>query len=107
MCIINTQFKQQEKGPWLARIQIVMPDADRARFRQQAANEGLSFSAWIRAAARQRCELAEQDQRFKCERDVREFFAEHDKSLPPGRGPDWDEYKAVIDEMPQGSLGRN
>ena len=76
----------------MARVQIVMPDADWARFKQQAASEGLSFSAWIRAAAQQRCELAEQDQRFESESDVRKFFAEHDQSLPPGRGPDWDEY---------------
>ena len=90
----------------MARVQIVMPDADRARFRQQAKSEGLSFSAWIRAAAHQRCDLAEQEQRFESEADVREFFAEHDKSLPPGRGPDWDEYRAIIDEIPQGKFGR-
>lgn len=89
----------------MARVQIVMPDADRARFRQQAANEGLSFSAWIRAAAQQRCELAELDGKFKSEADVREFFAELDRSLPPGRGPDWAEYKAIIDEMPPGKFG--
>jgi hypothetical protein len=82
-----------------------MPDADRARFKRQAVNEGLSFSAWIRAAAQQRCDLAEQTRRFASEADVREFFAEHDKSLPPGRGPGWDEYKAIIDEIPRDGPG--
>lgn len=83
-----------------------MPDADRTRFKQQAASEGLSFSAWIRAAAHQRCELSEQDRRFGSEADVWEFFAEHDKSLPPGPGPDWDEYKAIIDEVPHRRMDR-
>ena len=78
-----------------------MTEAEKVRFQRQAESEGLSLSAWIKAAAHQRCDLADQGQRFADETDVREFFAKHDSSLPPGRGPDWDEYKAIIEELPQ------
>ena len=40
----------------MARVQLVMPDADRDRFVDQARREGMSLSAWIRAAARERLE---------------------------------------------------
>lgn len=40
----------------MARVQLIIPDDDKARFVQQARREGLSFSAWLRAAARERLE---------------------------------------------------
>ena len=36
----------------MARVQLVMPDDDRERFVDQARREGMSLSAWLRAAAR-------------------------------------------------------
>ena len=33
----------------MARVQLVMPDADRDRFVDQARREGMSLSAWLRA----------------------------------------------------------
>ena len=49
--------------------------------------------------------MADQGQRFASEADVWEFFAKHDSSLPPGRGPDWHEYRALVDELPQTEFG--
>ena len=36
----------------MARVQLIIPDEDRDRFIRQARREGLTFSAWLRAAAR-------------------------------------------------------
>ena len=38
----------------MARVQLVMADEDRERFVEQARREGMSLSAWLRAAARER-----------------------------------------------------
>ena len=40
----------------MARVQLVMPDADRDRFVDQARREGMSLSAWLQVAARERLE---------------------------------------------------
>lgn len=82
----------------MARVQIVMSDAERAIFKRQAEQEGLSFSAWIRAAARDRCEFRNRQAKFESADDVRAFFARHDSTLGPGSGPGWEEYKAIIEE---------
>ena len=36
----------------MARVQLIIPDEDRDRFVRQARGEGLTLSAWLRAAAR-------------------------------------------------------
>ena len=40
----------------MARVQLVMADDDRDRFVHQARQEGMSLSAWLREAARERLE---------------------------------------------------
>ena len=44
----------------MARVQLVIPDSDRDRYVYQAQREGMTFSAWLRAAAEER--LAKQQQ---------------------------------------------
>ena len=58
----------------MARVQLVMPDDDRDRFVRQARREGMSLSAWLRAAARERLEARQSAKLFKSAEDVREFF---------------------------------
>ena len=48
----------------MARVQLIIPDEDRDRFVQQARQEGLTFSAWLRAAARERLEDRQRAERF-------------------------------------------
>ena len=38
----------------MARVQLVIPDEDRDRFVHQARREGMTLSAWLRTAARER-----------------------------------------------------
>ena len=72
----------------MARVQLIIPDDDRERFVRQAQREGLTFSAWLRAAAHDRLEAREHLQRFFEECDAREG---------PGVEPDWDEHKRAIE----------
>jgi hypothetical protein len=77
------------------RIQIVMDEVERDRFRQAASREGLSLSDWIRQAARSRLESSRRPAIESIE-DLRRFFAECD-DREHGAEPDWHEHRAVID----------
>ena len=81
----------------MARVQLIIPDDDKARFVQQARREGLSFSAWLRAAARERLEARQRVQRFQSVEDLQRFFEECDARRGAGREPDWDEHKRAIE----------
>ena len=87
--------KEQVK---VARVQLVIPDEDRDRFVHQARSEGMTLSAWLRAAARRRLEEQQQSHPFESPADLEEFFSACDALEGPGREPDWQEHLAVIDE---------
>lgn len=82
----------------MARVQLVMPDTDRAEFLAQARREGMSFSAWMRAAARQRVEEKRKTHTYPTEEELERFFAECDAESGPGPEPDWEEYKRILNE---------
>lgn len=86
----------------MARVQLVIPDVDKARFVHQARREGMSLSAWLRAAARDRLAERQSGRRFRTAEDVRAFFervhAYDDLENEPEREPDWEEHLAVINE---------
>ena len=82
----------------MARVQLVMPDADRDRFVDQARREGMSLSAWIRAAARERLEARQSVKLFKSPDDVREFFRHCATLDGPETEPDWGEHLPVMNE---------
>ena len=82
----------------MARVQLIIPDEDKARFVRQARREGLSFSAWLRAAAHERLEEQRRAQRFQSREDLQRFFAECDAREGPGVEPDWEEHLQTIHE---------
>ena len=82
----------------MARVQLVMPDADRDRFVDQARREGVSLSAWMRAAARERLEARQRVEVFESPEDVREFFRSCVALDGPETEPDWDEHLRVMSE---------
>ncbi len=82
----------------MARVQLVMPDADRDRFVDQARREGMSLSAWMRAAARERLETRQQVKLFESPEDVREFFRSRAALDGPETEPDWSEHLRVMNE---------
>ena len=81
----------------MARVQVIIPDEDRDQFVQQARQEGLTFSAWLRAAARERCEDRQRAEQFKSPGDLNRFFEECDARRGPGMEPDWDEHLRAIE----------
>ncbi|MCY4528469.1 MAG: hypothetical protein OXD46_05490 [Chloroflexi bacterium] len=82
----------------MARVQLVMPDADRDRFVDQARREGMSLSAWLRAAARERLETSQHVRLFESPEDVKEFFRSCAVLDGPETEPDWSEHLRVMNE---------
>lgn len=81
----------------MARVQLLMPEDDHSRFVHQARNEGMTLSAWLRLAARERLARQSQAAGFRSVADVDAFFAKCDARQRPGVEPDWEEHLAVID----------
>ena len=82
----------------MARFQLIIPDEDRDRFVYQARLEGMSLSAWLRAAAEDRIEQRERLKPFSSSADVREFFQDHDDSGSGLREPDWEKHLKTLRE---------
>ena len=82
----------------MARVQLIMPDADRDRFVDQARREGMSLSAWIRAAARERLETRRRVKLFESPDDVKEFFRNYASLDGPETEPDWSDHLRVMNE---------
>ncbi len=90
----------------MARVQLVLPDEDRSQYIHQAKKEGLTLSAWLRAAAAERLERKSRVQPFESVADLQAFFTECDKRECGGIEPDWEQHISVIDEArKRGSAG--
>lgn len=79
------------------RINLVVDEEEKARFRRQAEREGLSLSEWLREAARAKADDAEDGPPLDTVEGLREFFAACDRR-EEGREPDWEEHRRVIEE---------
>ena len=82
----------------MARVQLVMADDDRDRFVHQAQHEGMSLSAWLRAAAHERLEKHQSVKLFQSSEEVEEFFRSCAALEGPETEPDWDEHLRVMSE---------
>ena len=82
----------------MARVQLIIPDEDRDRFVHQARKEGLTFSAWLRAAAHERLEAAQRAKRFRTLEDLEAFFKACDALPGPEVEPDWEEHLQTMHE---------
>lgn len=80
----------------MARVQLIIPDEDRDRFIHQARLEGMSFSAWLRAAALRRLKENQMSKALRTPEDIQAFFRTCDCLDGPEREPDWDEHLKTI-----------
>ena len=64
----------------------------------QARREGMSLSAWLRAAASDRLKKHHNHKKFETLEEMRAFWERCDALAGPGREPDWEEHLAVINE---------
>ncbi len=88
----------------MARVQLVIPDEDRDRFVHQARREGLTLSAWLRAAARQRLEERQRSEPFESLAHLEDFFKACGNLESPEGEPEWLEHLSVINESRQRSV---
>ncbi len=58
----------------------------------------MTFSAWLRAAARRRCEEWRNAERIKSLQEIDRFFRDCDARSAPGSETDWEEHKAALAE---------
>ncbi len=77
-----------------SRVQVILDEAERESFRRRARAEGLSLSAWLRRAGRDRLN-ARPGPPLHSVRALRSFFAGCDVR-EKGREPDWREHLEVI-----------
>ena len=80
----------------MARVQLIIPDEDRERFLHQARLEGMSFSAWLRAAALRRLEERQESKVFQSPEGLEEFFRTCDGLDGPEQEPEWNEHLETI-----------
>lgn len=83
------------------RVQVLLEEEEKELFVQEAQRAGMSLSAWIRDAGKER--LKNRPARLKLETpdDLRVFFASCD-SRQEGREPDWEEHLRVIERSKRG-----
>lgn len=79
------------------RVQVVLDEEEREVFRRAARAAGTSLSAWLREAGHQRIEEEERPGRIESLAELDAFFAECDRRAGPGREPDWERHREVID----------
>lgn len=79
-----------------ARIHILVDEAEKARYRQQADREGKSLGAWLREAAEEKLAATAHKDRIETVEDLERFFAECD-ARETGPEPDWSEHRKVIE----------
>lgn len=80
----------------MPRIHLVVSEPDRTRYAAAARREGLTLSAWLRAAAADRLELRAGAEPFRTEDDVWRFFEDRDAEAGCGPEPDWEQHLAVM-----------
>ena len=81
----------------MSRIHIVLEEAEKERYRAQAAREGKSLAAWLREAAREKLAAVEDRQDLDTLEELRAFFdsCSRRETAPE---PDWDAHRRVIEE---------
>ncbi len=80
----------------MPRIHLVVSEPDRTRYAAAAHREGLTLSAWLRAAAADRLDRRAGSEPFRSEDDVWRFFADRDAEAGCGTEPDWEQHLAVM-----------
>jgi hypothetical protein len=80
----------------MPRVQVVLSEEERDRFRGQARREGLPLSAWLRAAGQDRLAKACERPRMQTTEALDAFFQRCDEREKAESEPDWEEHLKVI-----------
>ena len=82
----------------MARVQLGIPDEVRDRFVHQARREGMTLSAWLRAAAHERLQERQHAKPFQSPKDLEEFFRACDRLEGSATEPDWGRHLDLINQ---------
>jgi len=77
------------------KVQVIVDEAEWPLFQAEAAQLGLSLSAWFREAARERLQLAKRRPRLDTSAALQTFF-DRCVQRETGSEPDWTHHKDVM-----------
>ena len=77
------------------RIHLVLAEEEKARLERAARKEGMTLSAWLREAAREKL-MDSGPPELATASELTSFFSDCDRR-EKGREPDWEEHRKVID----------
>jgi hypothetical protein len=77
------------------RVQVVLSEQERERFRRLARLEGMSMSAWLKKAGLERAKALVLSEPLRTREELSEFFSRCDQR-EQGREPDWEEHLEVL-----------
>lgn len=82
-----------------SRVQVIVDELDRERFRRQAEAAGMSLSSWLRQAGREKAAAESERERLRTVEELRAFFAAtvQREDATGEREPEWSEHRAVIE----------
>ncbi|MDA2928941.1 ribbon-helix-helix domain-containing protein [Acidobacteria bacterium AH-259-O06] len=83
------------------RVQVILDEEEKELFRRRAELAGLSLSAWLRKAAREKLAFEERNPGIKTAEELRAFFSACD-ARERGKEPDWEEHLSVIEDSIRG-----
>ena len=85
------------------RVQVLLEEEEKELFVQEAQRAGMSLSAWIRDAGKERLKNRRARLKLETPNDLRAFFASCD-ARQEGREPDWEEHLRVIERSKRGQV---
>ena len=80
----------------MARLQVLISDEERERFAYQARIEGMTLSAWLRAAAHERLKNRQDITPFSSQAEIDDFFRACDGLEGDEPEPDWEQHLDAI-----------
>ncbi len=78
------------------RVQVILDESEQESIRREAERQGLSVSAWMREAARERLRMRAETERLETTEQLEAFFedcGERETGIEPG----WEEQRSVIE----------
>ena len=85
----------------MVRVQVLMQQEERERFRRMARQNGMSLSAWLRNAGLESADRQVQETPLDSVEALADFFARCD-AREEGVEPDWQEHLEVIGRSKSG-----
>ena len=85
------------------RVQVILDESEQESIRREAERQGVSVSAWLREAARERLRRRAEVARIETTEQLESFFAACDER-EAGVEPDWEQHLSVIESSRRSGL---